>query len=113
MATVKFDVPDKKQSILLRKMDIDPDQYAVVTSSDYFIYLLHHKTRNEATVYIQEDGEGIPLNEEQQSLLRSMGIDPSGYKVTLEGKRLLRFAHERSGHKLSIYPNRESTYDNQ
>lgn len=113
MATVKFGVPDKEQSILLRKMDIDPDQYAVVIAGEHFLCILHHKTRNDATVYLQENAEGSLLNEEQQLLLRSMGIEPSGYKITLAGKRLLRFAHERSGYGISIYPNRRSTYDNQ
>ena len=106
MATMKFGVPDKEQSILLREMGIDPEQYAVILASDNALHLQHHKTRHEASIYIREGGEGISLNEEQFSLLRSIDVEPHGYSITLAGKRLLRFTHNSTGNKLSIYPNR-------
>lgn len=113
MATVKFGIPDKEQSILLRKMGIDPEQYAVIMASEHALHLQHHKTRHEASIYIREGGEGISLNEDQISLLRSIGVEPRGYTITLDGKRILRFTHNSSGNKLSIYPNRRVTDDNQ
>lgn len=111
MATVKFGVPDKEQSNLLRDMGIDPEQYAVILVSENALHLQHHKTRHEASIYIHEAGEGIQLNEEHITLLKSIGVEPHGYSITLDGKRLLRFTHNSTGNKLSIYPNRRGTDD--
>ena len=47
-----YSVPNASQHELLTSMGIDPAQYAVSLSNEYSIHLLHYKTRNEVSIYI-------------------------------------------------------------
>lgn len=52
MGVKDYSVPNPSQHELLTSMGIDPDQYAVSLTGEYFIKLLHYKTHNEIFIDI-------------------------------------------------------------
>ncbi len=51
---MRFRVPNERQAELCRACGIEPDGMAVTIENDRYICLLHHKSRNEITIYKSE-----------------------------------------------------------
>lgn len=50
MATLKFTVPNREQSELLREMGIDPDGYGIMTDDEDSMSARHLKTRHDILI---------------------------------------------------------------
>ena len=65
MGVRDYSVPNASQHELLTSMGIDPAQYAVSLTGEYFIRLLHYKTHNE--VYIDINRRATNDNQREGS----------------------------------------------